>query len=532
LSSLEARGGFHDTVSVKVMLADLYLEGRGTTQDVAKGVALLKQAATAKDDLNWVVIARNKLAVIYLEGKPPVVDRDEVAAAEWYRRASQLGSDSAARMLRRLSMDPAVYVRLHREEFSRLPAPSPGELDSASNTVDQKRAFEIVRWHAHAGNRDAQFQLARLLYSGQGVAKSDQQSARWLYLSAENGHLFAQYVLAGEYRRGEILDINFEAYEKWLSAAADREYPAALNDLGALRMHPLRKGQRPDPGLAFKLFERAAALGSVTAMANLADMYAQGFGTAKDPEKAKELYRAAAAGGHQDAERRLREIEGAGTPAGPQRVVIKERVVVERTPDAGPSAENVFKLRSNSVFQVLVASVESRDGKWRMLGAGRGSAVAVSARHALTNCHVVQGKNVVLVRVRDVSAEASVVHRDTRRDICILRMADQDLAPVEKSRSFDDLKIGEPVFAIGSPAGLENSISQGIISGKRQVEGQWWIQTTAAISPGSSGGGLFDKDGNLIGITTFKVSGTSDEGLNFAAPVHQFLAVAREARQF
>ena len=119
------------------------------------------------------------------------------------------------------------------------------------------------------------------------------------------------------------------------------------------------------------------------------------------------------------------------------------------------------------------------------------------------------------------------MYRDKKRDVCIIRVSGGELLPVTNTRRFDDLKIGELVYAIGSPAGLENSISQGIISGKRNVKGQQWIQTTAAISPGSSGGGLFDKDGNLIGITTFKFSGESDEALNFAAPAKWFYEKAQ-----
>jgi TPR repeat protein len=532
LSNLEARGGFHDITSVRVLLARLYLEGRGTPQDIPKGVALLKQAANSKDDLNWVVIAQSKLATIYEDGKSPTITPDLVAAANWYRKASQLGSDGATRALRRLSRNPAVYVRLHRNDFSQLPPPAPGGLENVPLIADPKRLFEIVRWHAHAGNRDAQFRLARLIYSGKGTDKNEEHSVRWLYLSAENGYPLAQYVLSSEYRRGNIIDIDFDAHEKWLMAAAAQNHPDALNDLGALRVSPLKKGQSPNLEMAFKLYEKAADLGSITATVNLGGMYAEGLGVPKNIEKAKALYRKAAAAGNQTAKRRLRGDEGIGTASGPERVVIKERIIVERTPEAGPSAETIFKLRSNSVFQVMVASVETQNGKFKLTGAGRGSAVAVSASHALTNCHVVKDMNVVLVRVGGASVKAEVVHREIKQDICVIRLAKQTLKPIENSRSFDGLNIGETVYAIGSPAGLENSISQGIISGKRRVKGQWWIQTTAAISPGSSGGGLFDKKGNLIGITTFKSSGVSDEGLNFAAPVHRFLTLAREDRRF
>lgn len=77
--------------------------------------------------------------------------------------------------------------------------------------------------------------------------------------------------------------------------------------------------------------------------------------------------------------------------------------------------------------------------------------------------------------------------------------------------------IGDRVYAIGSPGGLTNSLSEGLISGLRQSGNVKLIQTTAAISPGSSGGGLFNRAGQLIGITTFKLA--RGENLNFAVDI-------------
>ena len=84
------------------------------------------------------------------------------------------------------------------------------------------------------------------------------------------------------------------------------------------------------------------------------------------------------------------------------------------------------------------------------------------------------------------------------------------------------MSVGEDVYAIGAPRGMELSLSRGIVS---QLRGDYGkraaplIQTDVAISPGSSGGGLFNGQGELIGITTFKISGGGSEGLSFALPV-------------
>jgi len=83
-------------------------------------------------------------------------------------------------------------------------------------------------------------------------------------------------------------------------------------------------------------------------------------------------------------------------------------------------------------------------------------------------------------------------------------------------RASSSLAVGERVYAIGAPEGLELTLSEGVISGLRDFDGAHVIQTSAPVSPGSSGGGLFDAHGHLIGITTFSMK--EGQNLNFALP--------------
>jgi S1-C subfamily serine protease len=76
------------------------------------------------------------------------------------------------------------------------------------------------------------------------------------------------------------------------------------------------------------------------------------------------------------------------------------------------------------------------------------------------------------------------------------------------------------VYTVGAPRNLDNTLGHGLISGLRTAQGHHFVQTTAQISPGSSGGGLFDNAGNLIGITTFQVR--QSDGLNFAIAAEDF----------
>jgi serine protease Do len=82
----------------------------------------------------------------------------------------------------------------------------------------------------------------------------------------------------------------------------------------------------------------------------------------------------------------------------------------------------------------------------------------------------------------------------------------------------DKMAVGDTVFAIGSPLGLERTVTEGILSTKtRQFEGELYLQTTAQINPGNSGGPLFNLRGEVIGITNMKI--TFGEGLGFAIPI-------------
>ncbi|MGA7389267.1 MAG: trypsin-like peptidase domain-containing protein [Pseudolabrys sp.] len=87
-------------------------------------------------------------------------------------------------------------------------------------------------------------------------------------------------------------------------------------------------------------------------------------------------------------------------------------------------------------------------------------------------------------------------------------------------RNFEELRVGQSVYTIGSPSSLESTLGQGIVSGLRIVEGRHLVQTTAQISAGSSGGGLFDDAGNLVGITSFMLK--NSQGLNFAIAAEDY----------
>ena len=137
------------------------------------------------------------------------------------------------------------------------------------------------------------------------------------------------------------------------------------------------------------------------------------------------------------------------------------------------------------------------------------------ASFIVTNAHVVSEGFAVRVKQGGKSWQAEIRQIDPRLDLCLLKVEGLN-APSTPMRVSDDIAIGEHVYTIGAPDGLELTLSDGLISGFLHRDGQKVIQTTAPISHGSSGGGLFDFEGRLIGITTFFLS--DSQNLNFAIP--------------
>jgi S1-C subfamily serine protease len=151
----------------------------------------------------------------------------------------------------------------------------------------------------------------------------------------------------------------------------------------------------------------------------------------------------------------------------------------------------------------------------------QGSAIAVSPSELVTTCHVVAQSRTVALINGATTLKADVVAADPATDRCFLRVQDGEVVPVPGLRDYSTLTIGEAVYTIGSPQGLANTLGAGLLSGLRTGNGKTeYIQITAPLSAGSSGGGLFDDRGNLIGITSFTIR--DSQNLNFAIAASQF----------
>jgi len=147
----------------------------------------------------------------------------------------------------------------------------------------------------------------------------------------------------------------------------------------------------------------------------------------------------------------------------------------------------------------------------------------------ITNFHVIEGETQISVEVyhsnngqleRKAYKDVKIIAINKFADMALLKIDDSDAPKFARVLlgDADNLAVGEQVFAIGSPLGLERTVTQGILSTKtREMQGELYLQTTAQINPGNSGGPLFNMRGEVVGITNMKI--TFGEGLGFAIPI-------------
>lgn len=190
------------------------------------------------------------------------------------------------------------------------------------------------------------------------------------------------------------------------------------------------------------------------------------------------------------------------------------------------SVKDVANQTMNSVVEIKTESVETGNFYQQAVTSGAGSGVILSADgYIVTNNHVIDGASKVSVTTKDGKEyEATLVGTDAATDLAVIKINATGLTPAVMGTSAN-LEVGDTAIAIGNPLGeLGGTVTNGIISALDReitIDGQSMhlLQTNAAINPGNSGGGLFNDQGELIGIVNAKSSGDSIEGLGFAIPI-------------
>ncbi len=166
-----------------------------------------------------------------------------------------------------------------------------------------------------------------------------------------------------------------------------------------------------------------------------------------------------------------------------------------------------------------VVFVKTSDAKGTQIGVASGFIVD-PAGAVVTNFHVVAGASVVEVELQngEIFDAVGVISFDARRDLALVKIRRNRL-PALRLGATDVLKQGQHIVAVTNPLGLERTLSEGIISAIRVVEGTRYLQFSAPASPGSSGGPLMNLQGEVVGVITKGVADPGAQNLNFAVPV-------------
>ena len=222
----------------------------------------------------------------------------------------------------------------------------------------------------------------------------------------------------------------------------------------------------------------------------------------------------------------------------PQRNCLQVTKVTKGASDPEITQEkNLYRQNPNSSLQPLGSLVDRLGEAVVMIrtpiGLGSGFIIHPDG-YIVTNDHVVAGERIISITqfrkgenelIKENYDNVRIVATGGNIDLALLKIEGQPKGKIFPSvplGSSGELSQGERVFAIGSPLGLERSVSEGIVSLRnRIIQARLHIQTTAEISPGNSGGPLFNYRGQVVGVNNMKVVSTGAEGLGFSIPVRQ-----------
>lgn len=234
-------------------------------------------------------------------------------------------------------------------------------------------------------------------------------------------------------------------------------------------------------------------------------------------------------------DRRAGDAPNAAAPS----VVVNQAAPVElstqNTADTSSTVQAVAAIAAPSVVEVSTESKTTHPFYGSYITDGAGSGVVFSSDgYIITNHHVIEGANTISVRLYNGETHpAQLIATDSQNDLAVIRIDADGLTPVTFARS-SDIAVGQLAVAIGNPLGtLGGTVTEGVVSATDRelvIGGDIMnlLQTSAAINQGNSGGGLFNGQGQLIGIVNAKSSGSDIEGLGFAIPSDTVLSTVTE----
>ncbi|HKD83586.1 MAG TPA: trypsin-like peptidase domain-containing protein [Terriglobales bacterium] len=191
-----------------------------------------------------------------------------------------------------------------------------------------------------------------------------------------------------------------------------------------------------------------------------------------------------------------------------------------------PDVADVVKRSSDAVVLIVISNSAGQE-------TALGSGFLVSADgEIVTNYHVIKEAHSAIVKLSNGAffPVSGVLATDSDKDLAIIKVNGKNL-PFLTLGDINKLHVGDHVVAIGSPLGLEGTVSDGIVSALRDVDSEKWIQTTAPVSHGNSGGPLLDMNNHVVGVITWGVNLELGQNLNFAAPSSEVTDLLVTSRQ-
>lgn len=475
-------------------------------------------------------VAQFNLGEMYSRGES--VPRDIQAAAYWYRRAAEQDHAEAAKSLGIcLATGLGVPKDAKEASFWLRKSAELGSVDAQDYLGENyekgqgvaKDAQQAVFWYGKAarqGSTHAQFRLGRMYLLGEGVTRDPKQGAVWIRMAAEQGLAEAQGLVGLQYLYGEGVPKDHQQAALWFRKSAVQGNAAAQAELG--RLYASGEGVPKDYRQAVYWYRHAANQGDSRAQALLASMYDTGFGVAEDRQLAYFWALLASAKGF-----------GPDASGSTSIVLVKfldslEAKLTAAQRDEVQAVARTWKPTASAPADDFPAS-RVPDSRSRAAQAPRetlkstGTGFFVSGDRVVTNNHVTEG--CTKLRVAGDSG-GRLLSSDPRNDLALISSEGRspDTATIRVGR----VKLGEPATVAGFPlsgllAGL--NITTGNVSSLAGLRGDTrFLQITAPVQPGNSGGPLLDGSGKVIGVVVSKLdalkvaeaTGDVPQNINFA----------------
>jgi TPR repeat protein len=444
--------------------------------------------------------------------------RDASKAAEWYRYAAVKGDVASAYNLGLLYERGDGVTKDNREAFQWYAVAAQkgnaqaqlrvGWLYHTGTGVAQNEAAAVSRWQwaADNGNAEAQDLLGERYEVGNGVTKNISLALKWYRAAAAQGNPHAQGALGVVYANGDGVAQDYSEAFKWFMAAAQGGNDAAQRNIGIL--YKQGRGVLQDYVQAFYWYMQAAEHGNVQAQVDLGQLYADGFMAAQDYARAYMWFNVAATASSEAAEDAQER---------------RDRLVEQMTPQQIAEGQALSRSWHPSTTKVGIGPIASNPQP-TLASSGTGFFINREG-NILTNHHVVDGCSAV--RWGAPSKAAQVIASDPQNDLAVLKTD----YPVGHVAAFStrDASLGQPVHAVGFP--LRGTLASGLnattgtisaLAGLR--DDSRFVQITAPVQPGNSGGPLLATNGAVLGIITSKLSpawaisaiGDIPQNVNFA----------------